>query len=87
MYGWKVSTLLNLGSGTMWFKGCPLSFLARILIVLAFKGFQTLGGFVKRKEFLKQGAKGPLEFPGIQVLLCPHHPHPELLMQSAGAVE
>ena len=83
----KTSTPLNLGSGTIWFKGCPLVFLAKILISLAFKGFQSLGGLVKRKVFLKHGAKGPLEFPGIQLLLCPHHPHPDLLTQLPGSVD
>jgi hypothetical protein len=61
--------------------------LAKILIVLAFKGFHWLLGLVKRKESLKHGAKGPLEVPGIHELLCPHHPQLELLTQSAGAVE
>lgn len=52
-----------------------------------FKGFQNLEGLVKRKVFLKQGAKGPLAFPGMQLLLCPHHPHPELFTQFPGLVE
>lgn len=83
----NTSTLFKLGSGTIWFKGSPLALIAIVLIVDAFNGFHSFEGEEKRKVPLKQGAMGPVEFPGIQVLDCPHHPHLGLFTQLSGIVE
>jgi len=37
--------------------------------------------------FFKHGARGPLEVPGIHLVLSPHQPHLSLFTQSEGLVE
>jgi hypothetical protein len=55
-----------------------------ILIVPALRGFHVGLLLLKIKVFLRQGAKGPLEVPGIQLLLSPHHPQLLLLTHAGG---
>lgn len=75
------------GLATIWFRGSPLSLIAIVLKVPPFNGFHSTLGWVYMKLFLKQGANGPFEFPGIQVFELLHHPHPGLLTQLLGWLE
>jgi hypothetical protein len=58
-----------------------------MLIVPAFRGFHFSVLVLNINVFLRQGAKGPLDVPGIHLLLSPHHPQFWFFTQSFGVEE
>jgi len=52
----------------------PATFILEMFISLVSRGFQVSCGELYSYLPLKHGAKGPLSFPGIQLLVAQHHP-------------